>query len=270
MEPFDKAYIPAEQAQNADKWEWPDVTDEAEQPRQNSGSNALGYAPDWYREEGLATESSDVAEEEQQPLTLEEIESIRQAAYDDGFAEGKEAGFQAGHEEGLTQGEAAGHEAGLEKGREEGLALGREWIEERSQQWQSLLDKLAHPLAQADKMVEQQLVWLSMQLAKALIKTDVHLAPDLILNSLKEGIKQLPVSEEGISIEMHPDDLDMVRDIYGEEECQKRNWHLQAEPSLQRGDILLSSSTSSIDLYLEKRIEQIFRQFLRQNADQIS
>jgi flagellar assembly protein FliH len=267
MEPFEKTYIPAEHAQEADKWEWPDV-EEPEQPLK--GSNALGYAPDWYHEEGLATESSDVAEEEQQPLTLEEIESIRQAAYDDGFAEGKEAGFQAGYADGMTQGETAGHEEGVEKGRDEGLTLGREWIEERSKKWQDLLDKLAHPLDQVDKMVEQQLVWLSMQLAKALIKTDVHLAPDLILNSLKEGLKQLPVAEEGISIEMHPDDLEMVREIYGEEECQKRNWHLHAEPSLQRGDLLLANATSSVDLYLEKRIEQLFRQFLRQNVDKTS
>lgn len=267
MEPLEKTYIPAEEAKEANKWEWPDV-DEPEQPLK--GSNALGYAPDWYREEGLPTESSDVAEEEPQPLTLEEIESIRQAAYEDGFAEGKEAGFQAGYADGMTQGEVAGHAEGLDNGRDEGLALGREWIEVRAQKWQDLLDKLAHPLAQVDKMVEQQLVWMSMQLAKALIKTDVHLAPDLILNSLKEGLKQLPVAEEGVSIELHPDDLDMIKEIYGEAECQKRHWQLHAEPSLQRGDLLLSSSTSSVDLFLEKRIEQLFRQFLRQNVDKTS
>lgn len=267
MEPLEKTYIPAEQAQDANKWEWPDV---GEPDNVLKNSNALGYAPDWYREEERPTESSDVVEEEQQPLTLEEIESIRQTAYEDGFAEGKEAGFQAGYADGMAQGETAGHAEGLEKGREEGLALGREWIEVRAQKWQDLLDKLAHPLAQVDKMVEQQLVWMSMQLAKALIKTDVHLAPDLILNSLKEGLKQLPAAEEGISIEMHPDDLDMIKEIYGEAECQKRNWQLHAEPGLQRGDLVLSSSTSTVDLFLEKRIEQLFRQFLRQNLDKTS
>ena len=61
-----------------------------------------------------------------------------------------------------------------------------------------------------------------------------------------------------------------IKEIYGEEECQKRNWQLRAEPSLQRGDLLLSSSTSSVDLFLEKRIEQLFRQFLRQNVDKTS
>jgi flagellar assembly protein FliH len=264
MEPIDKPYIPTEQVHNADKWEWPEVDEPEKKPK---GSNALGYEPNWYQNNDVATESCDVPEEEQQPLTLEEIESIRQAAYEDGFAEGKAAGFDAGHADGVIQGQAEGHEEGLAKGREEGLALGSEWIESRSLQWQELLDKLSHPLAQVDKQVEQQLVWLSMQLAKALIKTDVHLAPDLILNSLKEGLKQLPVAGEGISIEMHPDDLDMVKEIYGEEECQKRNWQLNAEPSLQRGDLVLASSTSTIDLFLEKRIEQLLRQFLRQNMD---
>ncbi|WP_024870877.1 flagellar assembly protein FliH [Tolumonas lignilytica] len=266
MEPLDKLIIPGEQVPEADKWQLPEMIDPDEKLK---GSNALGYEPNWYQEEELPTESSDV-EEEQPPLTLEEIEAIRQAAYEDGFSEGKEAGFQQGYAEGMAKGELAGHADGVEKGREEGLELGREWIGVRAQQWQDLLDKLSHPLMQVDKMVEQQLVWLAMQLAKSLIKTDVHLAPDLILNSLKEGVKQLPAAEEGISIELHPEDLDMIKEIYGEEECRKRGWQLNAEPSLQRGDLVIASQTSSIDMFLEKRIEQLFRQFLRQNLDKTS
>lgn len=266
MEPLDKQIIPGEQVAAAERWQLPEMDDPDARPK---GSNALGYQPDWYNTDEAETESSDV-EEEQPPLTLEEIESIRQAAYDDGFAEGKEAGYQAGFDEGRVKGEEAGHAEGLENGRSEGLELGRSWIEELSQQWQELLDKLSHPLTQVDHQVEEQLVWMAMQLAKALIKTDVHIAPDLILNALKDGIKQLPVAEEGISIEMHPDDLEMVREIYGEEECQNRGWQLTAEPSLQRGDLVLASTTSSIDMFLEKRIEQLFRQFLRQNLELLS
>ncbi len=263
MEPLDKLIISGEQVSAADRWQLPEMDDPDAKPK---GPNALGYQPDWYKEDSVETESSDV-EEEQPPLTLEEIEAIRQAAYDDGFAEGKEAGYQAGFEEGRIKGEEEGHAEGLEKGRNDGMEVGRSWIEERSQQWQDLLDKLSHPLKQVDHQVEEQLVWMAMQLAKALIKTDVHIAPDLILNALKDGVKQLPVAEEGISIEMHPDDLSMVREIFGEEECQNRGWQLTAEPSLQRGDLVLAGSTSSIDMLLEKRIELLFRQFLRQNLE---
>ncbi len=265
MNSTEKKNIDSDDTSAASTWELPDVG----QPYDHSDkSNALGYDPDWYKSETLATASEDI-EEEQAPLTLEEIEAIRQTAYDDGFQEGKDAGFLTGQEEGRLKGEQEGYEVGLEKGREEGLALGRAWIEEKTQQWQSLLDKIAHPLHQVDQNVEQQLVWMAMQLAKSLIKHEVHVAPDLLLTSLKDAIKLLPAVEDGVIIELHPDDLEMIREVFSEEECQKRGWTLQQEPALQRGDLVLTSQTSSIDLLLEKRIEQLFRQFLRQNLEML-
>ena len=263
MDSVEKKTISSNDQPEADKWELPDVGHPYDHTEQ---SNALGYESDWYKSATLATASEDI-EEEQSPLTLEEIESIRQTAYDDGFQEGKEAGFQAGQEEGRIKGEKEGYDEGLVKGREEGLALGRVWIEEKTQEWQSLLDKIAHPLHQVDQNVEQQLVWMAMQLAKSLIKHEVHISPDLLLSSLRDAIKLLPAVEDGVIIALHPDDYAMVSEAFNEEEREKRGWTLQMEPDLQRGDLILTSQTSSIDLLLEKRIEQLFRQFLRQNLD---
>ena len=95
-------------------------------------SNALGYPPDWYHKPDPEVEEPE--EEPQQPLTLEEIEAVRQAAYEDGFAEGREAGLAKGLEEGKLLGLQQGHEAGFEQGKEEGLALGRELIESQATQ----------------------------------------------------------------------------------------------------------------------------------------
>ena len=178
-------------------------------------------------------------------MTLEEIEAVRQAAYEDGFAEGREAGFNQGQEEGKLAGLQQGHAIGLEQGQAEGLAMGQSLIAEQLSHWQAMLGKLAQPMEQVDIQVEQQLVWLAMMLAKSLIKQEVHTSPDLLLGSLKEAVKQLPCAEE----------------------CQKRGWTLVAEPALQRGDLQLTSRTSSIDLLLEQRIENLLRNFLRTNAD---
>ena len=247
-------------------WEWPEL----ESPRLAIESNALGYAPDWSHDEQEPEFEPEQSEPEQQPLTLEEIEAIRQAAYEDGFNEGKEAGFAKGLEEGKLEGLQQGHAAGLEQGEAEGLALGQSIIEEQASQWQSLINQLTRPLQQADQQVEQQLLWLAMTLAKVLIRHEVHTSADLLLGSLKEAIKQLPCAAEGVTIELHPDDLALVLKAYGgEEECQKRGWTLVAEPSLQRGDLQLLSRTSSIDLILEQRIEQLLRNFLRVNADKL-
>jgi len=66
---------------------------------------------------------------------------------------------------------------------------------------------------------------------------------------------------------LHPEDAELIRSAYGEEECQRRGWTLLAEPALQRGDLQLASRTSSIDWMLEERIENLLRNFLRTNLD---
>lgn len=261
-----KNFMPAESATGVEQWELPDVgmPDNA-----SRNPNALGYEADWYQQK-TETQVIDEPEEEQKPLTLEEIEAIRQAAYDDGFAEGKEQGLAAGHAEGFDKGQSDGHEAGVLQGYQAGFEQGEAAVNQVVASWQSLVDHLASPSAQVDHQVEQQLVWMAMQLAKTLIRTDVHLAPDLLLATIKEGISQLPLAEDGVILELHPDDLLLVQTAYTAEGCEKRKWTLQPEPSLQRGDVILRSSSSSIDLLLEQRIEQVMRQFIQKNLAALS
>ena len=96
-------------------WGWPEMGTEAEVE-----TNALGLAPDWYRQE-----QADAALPEEQPeepapsTTAEEVEAIRQAAWEEGMRDGREAGFAKGLEEGKLEGLQQGHQAGLEQGREE-------------------------------------------------------------------------------------------------------------------------------------------------------
>jgi flagellar assembly protein FliH len=246
-------------------WNWPLMETAEQEPE----SNALGYAAGWYQQEQPTVEPEDNAEPEQQPLTLEEIEAVRQAAYEDGFAEGRELGLAQGLEEGRLQGLQEGHSEGLEQGQREGLALGQELVDQQVAHWQQLSEKLAQPLAQVDEQVEQQLVWLALRLAKNLIRHEAHTSPDLLLSSLKEAIALLPCAEEGITLTLNPEDVQLVRDAYGADECQRRHWTLVPEPSLLRGDLQLVSRTSSIDWLLEERIESLLRNFLRSNLDRL-
>lgn len=244
-------------------WDWPMMETAAQEP----DSNALGYSAGWYQSEQAPVEPETEVEPEQQPLTLEEIEAVRQAAYEDGFAEGKEAGLAQGLEEGRLQGLQEGHTEGLAQGQAEGLALGQELIEQQVTHWQQLSQQLVQPLAQVNEQVEQQLVWLALRLAKSLIRHEAHTSTDLLLASLKEAIALLPCAEEGITLTLHPEDVQLIRSAYGEEECQRRGWTLLAEPALKRGDLQLASRTSSIDWMLEERIENLLRNFLRTNLD---
>ena len=255
---------PTEQGHSIASWDWPVL----ESPRPVAQSNALGYAPDWYRDDQPPEPESQEQEPEQQPLTLEEIEAIRQAAYEDGFNEGKEAGFAKGLEEGKLEGLQQGHSAGLEQGREEGLAMGRELVEQEIAHWQGLAARLANPLNELDQAVEQQLVSLVMQLARALIRHEAETSPRILLEALKEGLALLPAVEQGVTLMLHPDDIARIEQAFGAEECAKRQWRLQSDPTLSPGDLQLATELSSIDLTLSGRIDQLLRNFLRDNASQ--
>ena len=71
----------ADEAQ-IEAWGWPEMETEAEVE-----TNALGLAPDWYRQEQAPELPPDVPVEEPAPsITAEEVEAIRQAAWERDWA----------------------------------------------------------------------------------------------------------------------------------------------------------------------------------------
>ena len=76
-----------EELEDAKGWDLPHV----EQPEstQESKTNALNRRSDWKYEPPEEPE-------EIKPPTAEEIEAIRQAAYEEGYNEGKQTGFEEG------------------------------------------------------------------------------------------------------------------------------------------------------------------------------
>ena len=256
-----RGYVRPEDDSQVQTWGWPDMEVET-----SAGSNALGLMPDWYRQEQEA--ELPIEEEEPTPsITAEELEAIRQAAWEEGMAEGHAAGFAKGLEEGKLEGLQQGHQAGLEQGKEDGLAMGQELVEQEVAHWQALATRLATPLSDLDLAVEEQLIALVQQLARSLIGHEAETSPRLLLEALRQGIALLPVAEQGVTLQLHPDDIARVEEAFGSEECAKRQWRLQSEPTFSPGDLQLATTLSSIDLTLQGRIDQLLRNFLRDNLE---
>jgi len=225
-------------------------------------TNALGMKHDWYE----GKQSHDLAEEiEPQPMTAEELDEIRQAAYDDGYNEGKEQGYQDGlangMAEGLSQGEIDGHAQGLAQG----LADGQHQVAEKAAVWEQLQSQMHAPLAAVNNEVENELIRVATGLAEELIKTEVSFNHDVLLQTLKLALDALPVLEQKITITLHPDDLAVVNEYYTAEECEKRGWVLISEPMMKQGDLVINNEVSSVELLMEQRIKQMMRQFLIAN-----
>ena len=236
-----------------------------EQPKDTEETSAdlFGKPANWYNSK--YQEESIPEEEEPQPLTLDDIEAIRISAYEDGFNEGKEAGFIKGVDEGKLEGITKGHQEGLEQGLEQGLKEGKVKIDVQTLHWQQLISRLHRPLEKLDDSVEFQLIKLATTLAEQMVRCEVTVNPQVILQALKQAVEALPVSEQTLVISFHPEDLLFVQAAFSESDCKKREWDLRSEPTLLRGDCHVQTKASSIDYTFATRIEQVLTLFLKEN-----
>jgi len=247
-------------------WSIPDLN---ESDQEIEAENSLfGKPAAWYTNRTKEVEEVEV-EEQPTPLTLDDIEAIRQSAYEDGFNEGKQDGHVKGLEEGKLEGLAEGHKEGLEQGIKEGLELGAEEVQQKISYWESLIERLHNPLEKLDDNAEYQLVRLATSLAEQVTRCEVQTSPQIILQALKQAVDALPISEQKLIIHLHPEDLSFVNGAYTQEQCIQRGWDLQAEPTLMRGDCQIHTQVSSVDYAFNTRIEQVLKSFSKENYEQL-
>ncbi|WP_448546817.1 flagellar assembly protein FliH [Thalassotalea fusca] len=241
-------------------WSLPVVEDDV--PQTDDKTNALGKKATW------RYEPPEEIEEEPQPLTAEEIEEIRQAAYEEGFSQGKEEGFAKGYEEGKASGFEEGKTKGHEEGVAQGLEEGREQIQQLAQQWQGLISQLHRPIEVVENNVEQQLVHLVAQLAEAITFEEAKTNPDILLRAVSEGMKALPSKEANTQVLLHPDDIAIVVKKFGEAHINEEGWRILAAPHLDRGSCQIENSTSNIDLSIKARLKDVLDSFLQEALHQ--
>ena len=261
LSPLSNAAITSEESQHVDSWTVPNV--EANNIQDEGKTNALGKSRNWRYE---PPEETEVAEPT--PLTAEEIEEIRQAAFDEGFEQGKADGFSKGFEEGRADGHQEGLTSGHQEGLEQGLAQGKETIEQQITAMQTLLDQLHQPLANVEKNVEAQLLQLVVQLTQAVTKHEAKTNPDILLSAIAEGVKALPGQESQIQILLNPQDIRLVEEQFGAGHIQAQGWQLLAAPQLNPGGCQIENSTSNIDLSVKSRLSEVLESFLQEALHQ--
>ncbi len=238
------------------KWDLPNVETQLSE-EESQQTNAIGKPRAW------RYEPPEEPEPEPQPLTAEEIEEIRQAAFEEGFNQGKEEGFSKGYEEGKSQ----GHEEGVKSGHEEGLSTGLEQgeaqIKELANTWQQHIEQLHAPLSALESNVETQLLELVVQLTEAVVLQEAKTNPDIISSAISTGIKALPSNEPQTQIMLHPADIAVVEAQFTPEYVEQQGWRLLAAPQLEQGSCQIENSTSNIDLRMKSRLKQVLESFLQ-------
>lgn len=168
-------------------------------------------------------------------MTAEQIERIQKQAFKEAYDEG------------------------YQKGRQEGMAAGKNEIEYKGKLLTEMFDSLSHPLEQLDETVEQQLVSLSLAIARQLVRRELKADPGQVIGVVHEALAVLPVGSQDVKVCLHPDDVVLMREAMVKTESD-RNWSLIDDPSLTRGDCRILTKVSQIEATLEKRLAAVVSQ----------
>ncbi|MBD0785028.1 flagellar assembly protein FliH [Vibrio sp. Y2-5] len=248
-----------ETVEQTKKWGLPDYTSEM---HKKAKETALNYDPSWI------PNFDEPETEEPVVLTEEEIELIKQAAYQEGIEQGKAEGYQEGFQLGQEAGHKVGQEKGFQEGSAEGLEAGQQVIQEHVQIFMSLANQFAQPLELMNAQVEKQLVDMVLSLVKEVVHVEVQTNPQVILDTVKASVEALPIAGHAITLKLHPEDCEIIKQAYGEHELDTRNWTLISEPALSRGDVQIEAGESSVNYRMEDRVRSVLQSFCGTNRHQ--
>lgn len=148
-----------------------------------------------------------------------------------------------------------------ERGYKEGLAAGQKQVAEAVQHLNSILEALTKPFEELDEQVEQELVALSIIIARQLIRRELKTDPGQVIAVVREAVANLPVASRNVRIFLHPDDATVVREHLASVEGESA-WTIVEEPVMSCGGCRVVTDTSQIDATVEKRLNSIITRLL--------
>ncbi|MBS4148940.1 flagellar assembly protein FliH [Pseudomonadota bacterium DY0742] len=219
-----------------DRWALPSFDPEREPDEQPS------EAPEPPPEE--TAHSEEVPVEEVKPLTLDELEAIRQEAYNEGFSTGERDGFHAGQLKARQEAEAT--------------------LASRLESLEKLMAHLLEPIAEQDRNLEHSLVTLVSHMAREVIQRDLLIDSSQIRQVLREALKLLPMGASNVRIHVNPQDFESVKAL---RERHEESWRILEDASLLPGGCHIETEHSRIDASIETRLSQAIKQLFEQQRE---
>lgn len=165
--------------------------------------------------------------------TVNELEIIQKNAYQEGFDLGKKEGFVAGKAE----------------------------IKAQAQSIESIARFLERPLADLDDELVDELVEMSMSIARHIIRREIKTDPGQIVAVVRDAITTLPIASRNIRVHLHAEDAALIREALGIIE-DGSSITIVEDPVLTRGGCKIATDTSKLDASIEKRIAAIAKEIL--------
>ena len=172
--------------------------------------------------------SFDLHPDSKRRSSVAELEAIRQQAYDEGCAQGRDTGYAAGITQART--EAA--------------------------QIHVLLQNLQDALNQVDEQLAQSLLDLSLEIARKMVGENLQVKPEVILKVVSDAISGLPHFNQNAHLILHSDDAELVRKQMGEQ-LSHAGWKIFTDTQIRRGGCRVETLHSQVDATVEARWKRV-------------
>ena len=145
------------------------------------------------------------------------------------------------------------HRLARDEGYRSGYAEGMQKATQENQRLAALIDALSK---QADEQVAQELLGLSLDIARQMLHQALKVNPELLLGVVREAIGTLPHFNQGAHLVLHPADAELVRDRMGEQ-LTHSGWKIFEDARIERGGARIETANSQIDATLESRWNRV-------------
>lgn len=144
------------------------------------------------------------------------------------------------------------HQKSHDEGYQAGFAEGAQYI----QRLAALMDGLDKELQQVDQRIAQDLLDMSLEIAKQMLKQALKVKPDLLLGVVREAISSLPHFNQHAHLIVHPSDAELIRTNMGEH-LAHMGWKLFEDAKMEPGGCRLETANSQIDATLSTRWKRV-------------
>lgn len=158
------------------------------------------------------------------------------------------------------------YEKSYAKGYMEGLEKGQREIREQVAYLNTLLATLAMPLPDMDEQLVDEMVQLCMAVVKQMVRRELKASPGEIVAVVKEALTALPSDTVDVTLELHPDDAELIRKALMEP-GRDTNWRMVEDPVLTRGGCRVKTSASRIDATVENRLNAVIANIMGGERD---
>jgi flagellar assembly protein FliH len=152
-----------------------------------------------------------------------------------------------------------GYQEGFEAGRQEGMQQRFQESEYLAHQMSAVIEQLASLRQVVRFQAEQELVQLSVLIAKRVIIQELELNPEMLQNILRKALKEIETMGR-IQVFLHPEDFEFIQNTGVDLEQymdEDQTLSIKVNPDAEPGSIYIETDDNALNFTLQQQFEQV-------------